>query len=518
MVAVPAGTATLRPARWFTREISTVDQEDQDGEAQLPTAKIVFFSKQDARYLGPGRPNMRQLYTCRGYGVRDTLFPSKRPDRSLDRLPESPKSVKRFKGGIGFAFIESTAELGGWGVASGRCGSSFKAKDHVLIAVEGCRPAEMCGFSGNFSGIGSKRDRDPTLEKMKSISQIRAGRSRFPDQFDRLPDPLILIIFNKLADARSLGRCAAVSRRFRSLVPLVDDVYVKIDRVVTVDGDSCRSLTLSFPRPRKCFSHFLKLMLFAILRPIRNLHNPHCVGKRFLPQVSHRSPAQVLKNFRHVRRLRIELPAGDVRTEDGALLRWRAEFGSTLESCVILGGTRTERLPPSSGRAGQAQDDGSMPESFYTNGGLKLRVVWAIGTLIAASTRHYLLQEIIEDHPTLESLVLTDADGQGTLSMGLEQLKEFREKPLVASASSTRTHLPASNMKLRYAPYLELPEGMAMQGATLVAISPATDDTDGNSSREECDPFIRGAFEGPLGAAVKSLVERRIYLMEINGF
>lgn len=159
-----------------------------------------------------------------------------------------------------------------------------------------------------------------------------------------------------------------------------------------------------------------------------------------------------------------------------------------------------------------------MPESFYTNGGLKLRVVWAIGTLIAASTRHYLLQEIIEDHPTLESLVLTDADGQGTLSMGIEQLKEFREKPLVASASSTRTHLPASNMKLRYAPYLELPEGMAMQGATLVAISPATDDTDGNSSREECDSFIRGAFEGPLGAAVKSLVERRIYLMEINGF
>ncbi|CAL9123182.1 F-box protein [Musa troglodytarum] len=353
---------------------------------------------------------------------------------------------------------------------------------------------------------------------MKSRSQIRAGRSRFPDQFDRIPDPLILIIFNKLADARSLGRCAAVSRRFRSIVPLVDDVYVKIGRVVTVDGDSCRSLTFSFPRPRKCFSHFLKLMLFAILRPIRSLHNPHCGGKRFLPPESHRSPAQVLKNFRHLRRLRIELPAGDVRTEDGVLLRWRAEFGSTLESCVILGGTRTDRLPPSSGRAGQAEDDGSMPESFYTNGGLKLRVVWAIGTLIAASTRHYLLQEIIEDHPTLESLVLTDADGQGTLSMGIEQLKEFREKPLVASASSTRTHLPASSMKLRYAPYLELPEGMAMQGATLVAISPATDDTDGNSSREECDSFIRGAFEGPLGAAVKSLAERRIYLMEINGF
>lgn len=35
-------------------------------------------------------------------------------------------------------------------MASGRCGSSFAAKDHVLIAVEGFRPAEMCDFSGNF--------------------------------------------------------------------------------------------------------------------------------------------------------------------------------------------------------------------------------------------------------------------------------------------------------------------------------------------------------------------------------
>jgi hypothetical protein len=116
-----------------------------------------------------------------------------------------------------------------------------------------------------------------------------------------------------------------------------------------------------------------------------------------------------------------------------------------------------------------------MLESFYTNGGLKLHVVWTISSLIAASTRHYLLRSIIDDHPTLRSLVLADADGQGIPSMGMEQLKEFRENQLPASACSNRTQVPACSMKLKYAPYLELPGGLALQGATLVVIKPSAD-------------------------------------------
>ena len=178
-----------------------------------------------------------------------------------------------------------------------------------------------------------------------------------------------------------------------------------------------------------------------------------------------------------------------------------------------------DRKPASSNQEQSVEDNGSIPESFYTNGGLKLRVVWTISSLIAASTRHYLLRQIIKDHPTLRSLVLTDADGQGTLSMGMEQLKEFREKPLAASASSCRTQVPASNMKLRYAPYLELPEGMGMQGATLVAIKPAGEGSScSTSSRKEAEAFVSGAFDGPFKAAAKALVKRRTYLLEMNGF
>nr|DAD44195.1 TPA_asm: hypothetical protein HUJ06_002425 [Nelumbo nucifera] len=40
--------------------------------------------------------------------------------------------------------------------------------------------------------------------------------------------------------------------------------------------------------------------------------------------VTHHSPTQVLKNFNEIRRLRIELPGGELGIEDGVLLKWRA--------------------------------------------------------------------------------------------------------------------------------------------------------------------------------------------------
>lgn len=349
---------------------------------------------------------------------------------------------------------------------------------------------------------------------MQSKTRIYIDPSPEMDDFDRIPDSIVLIILNKIADVRSLGRCAVVSKRFNSLVPLVHDVYVKIDRVVSVDGSDDENVESSSQKPRNLFSHLLKIMLFTLFKPFHHLRDGNNANKPLLPQLSHHSAEQVLKNFNHIQNLQIELPAGDVVTEDGVLLKWKAEFGSTLQNCVILGGTQIDRKPVSDQE--QLEDNGSIPESFYTNGGLKLRVVWTISSLIAASSRHYLLQPIIKDHPTLKSLVLTDADGQGTLSMSGEQLREFREKPLAASASSTRTQVPASNMKLRYAPYLELPEGIRMQGATLVAIKPSGEGT--GCSRKETEAFLSGAFDGPFKTAVRTLLKRRTYLLEMNGF
>lgn len=351
------------------------------------------------------------------------------------------------------------------------------------------------------------------------------------DHFDRVPDSLVLLIFNKLADARSLGRCSAVSRRFNALVPLVDDACLRIDRVIT-DGaaDAEDGLVLAGPRPRAVLSHFLKAMLLAVLKPFGHcdagVRSAHAGGKH----AQHHSPAQVLKNFSSIRNLRMELPVSDVGTDDGVLLKWKAVFGSTLQSCVILGGTRVDRAAPHAHTASAApaageheaspgNDNGSIPESFYTNGGLKLRVVWTISSLIAAATRHYLLREIVKEHPTLEHVALTDAHGQGTLCMGREQLKEFRDKPLAAAAAANRTQVPACNMKLRYAPILELSDGTRIQGATLVVIKPVGEAGGiGGGGRKELDECVAGAFDGPFREAVWALSKRRTYLLEMNGF
>ncbi|KAL8264911.1 hypothetical protein R6Q59_023041 [Mikania micrantha] len=58
------------------------------------------------------------------------------------------------------------------------------------------------------------------------------------DRFDQLPDSLLLFIFNNIGDVKALGRCSAVSRRFRILVPQVENVVVRVDCVISDDDSS----------------------------------------------------------------------------------------------------------------------------------------------------------------------------------------------------------------------------------------------------------------------------------------
>ncbi|KAJ8545313.1 hypothetical protein K7X08_017896 [Anisodus acutangulus] len=349
------------------------------------------------------------------------------------------------------------------------------------------------------------------------------------DHFDRLPDPILLLIFNKIGDVKALGCCSVVSRRFHSLVPEVDNVVVRVDCVIS-DDDSSSSSSGSSNKSRHPISSLFRLVLSGLLKPFQSITQFISISPRRgssssavvdgddfdKNSVTHHSPTQVLKNFNEIKLLRIELPSGELGIDEGVLLKWRADFGSTLDNCIILGASsviqpvtssdRCSNLPNMDGNG--ENDNGSIPDSFYTNGGLKLRVVWTISSLIAASARHYLLQPITAEHATLDSLVLTDADGQGVLCMNTEQLEELRVKPLSASSASKRTLVPALNMRLWYAAYLELPDGTVLKGATLVAIRPSEQPkkevvgSDGN--------WIADAFEEPYGTAARMLLHRCI--------
>ncbi|KAL1193745.1 F-box protein [Cardamine amara subsp. amara] len=367
------------------------------------------------------------------------------------------------------------------------------------------------------------------------------------DHFDLLPDSILLLVFNKIGDVKALGRCCVVSRRFHSLIPQVENVVVRVDCVISDDDSSSLSSIKSRSAGSGSFSSIFRLVVGGIVKPLQALgqflgtKRSSCGsgssssssslsisggdedgGEIEQGGVTHHSPTQVLKNFEEIRYLRIELPSGELGIDDGVLLKWRAEFGSTLDNCVILGASSVIQPNPlriSQGvdttivEASSSDDNGSIPESFYTNGGLKLRVVWTISSLIAASARHYLLQPIIAEHKTLKSLVLTDSDGQGVLCMNRDQLEELRVKPLAASSASKRTLVPALNMRLWYAPTLELPDGTVLKGATLVAIRPS------ESKKEVSDiSWVSSAFEEPYETAAKMLVKRRTYCLEMNSF
>ncbi|CAL4894384.1 unnamed protein product [Urochloa decumbens] len=375
------------------------------------------------------------------------------------------------------------------------------------------------------------------------------------DHFDRLPDALLLVIFNRIGDVKALGRCSIVSRRFHELVPLVDSVLVRVDCVIpdeppSSSSPSAPSSPTASVRARGVFAQIARIVLGGIVKPIQALGQilspansasgfsasssasssssfpPSSTSCSPLPpgDVSHHSPSEVLRSFKELRHLRIELPAGELGTDDGVILKWKADFGSTLGSCVILGASSAS--PSSAGSAGAStapsvvsDDSGSIPESFYTNGGLRLRVVWTISSLIAAAGRHYLLQPIVADHTTLESLDLTDADGQGVLTMDKCQLQELRVRPVSASAASNRTLMPELSMWLWYAPCIELPGGLVLNGATLVAIKPndeATRDTVGNGAAAAA--WVLDAFEEPYRTAARMLLKRRTYTLEMNSF
>ncbi|GMH27697.1 hypothetical protein Nepgr_029540 [Nepenthes gracilis] len=246
------------------------------------------------------------------------------------------------------------------------------------------------------------------------------------DHFDRLPDSLLLLVFNKIGDIKALGRCCVVSRRFHALVPQVENVVVQVDCVISDDDSS--SASSSSDKSRSPFVNLIRIVFGNIFRPLQAL------GQILTPKRSGSSTG----------------------------------IGPSASSLSVGNGGDDE----------EAEHGGVTHHSptqliIRKNQPQFTKMLITVISLIAASARHYLMQPIIAEHRTLDTLVLTDADGQGVLCMNREQLEELRVKPLSASSASKRTLVPALNMRLWYAPQLELPGGVLLKGATLVAIRPS---------------------------------------------
>ncbi|KAH9690775.1 F-box protein [Citrus sinensis] len=269
------------------------------------------------------------------------------------------------------------------------------------------------------------------------------------DHFDQLPDALILLIFSSVSDVKTLIRCRSVSKRFNSLVSQTESLSLRVDRVISPDSDS-----------DSLFVTFLKVFLKSLQDLLTNTTSK----PQTRPQQTQNSPAEILSQFLRIKNLQIELPGGDLNLDKGVTVKWRAEFGKSLTSCVIIGfksgSTATE-------------------EDVDIAGGLKMRVMWTISSLIAAQ--------------------VSEEEGWGG----------------IRSRTRTRTMVPSVRMRMRHVPRLMLAGGIWVEGATLVVVRA---NAGGKDDVEDAELALGAFGDGSSREAVLEMLKSRSYMLEMNSF
>ncbi|CAI9785768.1 unnamed protein product [Fraxinus pennsylvanica] len=196
--------------------------------------------------------------------------------------------------------------------------------------------------------------------------------------FDRLPDDIALSIFSKLGDAKSLCISLSVCKRFRSINLEIDQIFLSIPRKRTLVRD-CETPT-----------SFLKNLVFSILiKPVQFISQRIKFEKNknddedYCPYYP---PSEVLKSFQEIRVLHLRLPC----------------HGS--EKLGSKAGAKSWIEKPENGDSLLESDTESSVIDDHHDHELKLRILWTISCLMAASARHYLIQEIVKEREMIEKI------------------------------------------------------------------------------------------------------------------
>ncbi|KAG7590539.1 F-box-like domain superfamily [Arabidopsis suecica] len=332
------------------------------------------------------------------------------------------------------------------------------------------------------------------------------------DAFDAIPDPVVIDILNKVGDVKTLIRCRSVSKRFNSLATQSDSLLLQLDQILgATESDS------EIDSPIASFFRSLFKSIHGLLPSFSKPANTDEILTR-----SPKTPAQILAGFERIRNLEVELYGGDVKLEKGAAVKWKAEFGKTLKSCVIVA-FRSATVNTSAATESTAVVDGSVESDSEFVCGLKTRVVWTISALMAASTRHYLMRDLVKDHKEMEKLIVRDREGEGTVVMDAAGMKEYRETEARGDDKTLervgeRTVVPSVRMSMRHAPSLMLKSGICLEAATLVVVRPTGVASDDNDVELVTEAFAGDGGDCMYGEAVTALLKRRRNVLEMNSF
>ena len=201
------------------------------------------------------------------------------------------------------------------------------------------------------------------------------------DQFNRLPNDLVLIIINKLLHAKTLIRLSLVSKRFFSLVFETDSIFVDLK---LLDG---------------------------------------------FPNSNSQNLSAILQRFQQIKNLLVGVcanPSADKPLESGTFLRSVAAFGSHFEFYHLL-------IAESLNQSNPSVVNGIDVMQYLSNENFKHVLTFLSSSLKLASMMHDLIRGHVLERKMLESVVFSDNCVGRKVIMGKKQIARFRSNQGVSA-------------------------------------------------------------------------------------
>ncbi|KAG5517451.1 hypothetical protein RHGRI_038007 [Rhododendron griersonianum] len=306
------------------------------------------------------------------------------------------------------------------------------------------------------------------------------------NQFQRLSDDVVLNIFNKVSDVKWLFRCLVVSKRFSSLIPLV--------QTLSFTTNAWGWDYLSFPRHvsdkalvKGSLGEFPKLLIMnSLLETFLYLRKPH-----LLPSLPlNASGLVLLAKSMLVRSLNLDI-VSDFNAHNDSLFEWGAKLTSKLDSVTFLCAASFSKMMKSE------EDDEEEIENEITHEELICRVNLAINCLREAALRLGILSHFIAEIPSLHSITITDSNNKGMkLCLGGDKLVECMNAFALERAFPLTESWTGKIMRVGYVPVLRLPmSGYVMKRVTIVHFNlHGDDDSDAETAMLDAFAEEQGVF------------------------
>lgn len=352
-------------------------------------------------------------------------------------------------------------------------------------------------------------------------NKMRKSRSTYDDDscsLFRLPDEMILQIFNKIIVFKTLCICKLVSRRFYWIVRQVDTIsfIAPLINPPHFNWNNSNAGVL-----KKLIWLLINGIVFKPLHFIRNMIVP--LFPSFTGYIGYELiiyAKMSLTKFRFVKSLHIELPSLCHRGIDTRLLgKWKVNFSYRVESYVFLSpdsicdiNTNGLLLNGNGNSVGQEEEDLELTvKKFQT----ALKCLWD------ATYRCRMLLDCAVDFPWLEKVSITDYAKRGTVSLSGGKIAKVRNwlhsySPSDETLEQSLNFIDSPHrISLCHIPVLELPvSGYVMKRVTLFLMERDYLPDNGDASYIKTDFEVEEKEEAAYSEAVIEIFKKHRERME----